>query len=736
VFDLASAADAQLRLRFDATNAWVRVEGDANDEWRLQVSQDLKNWNEWLTFDTLPGRTERALPLDRSALLPAFFRALKTSGLYDPTFLRTLSLTFTQANWQQQLTANYNSGTNLVADLAVNGTPYRGVGVRYKGNTSYSRGGRKKSLNIQIDHSDPELRLMGYETVNLNNANGDNSLMREPLYFNVLRQYTVGPRGAFVRLVINDEYWGVYSLAQQQDGDLINEWFESNDGDRWKAPSGNGGGGGTTGGGGRGGGGFASGDRALKYLGESVTAYQGFYDLQKQNSSNAWPNLIHAIDVLNNTSTSELRDKVEEVLAVDRWLWFLALENIFADDDSYWNKGADYKLYYEPESGQIHPIEHDGNEVFIAGDVRLSPMQGEGNANRPVVSRLLAVPELRQRYLAHMRTVLQESFNPEALNPVIEQYRQLIEPEVEKDTKKGFTMQAFQSSITGLKNFVQQRRAYLLGHAELTPMAPVIVTVSSPETLAAGQPASFTSEIRTAQSEGIEPAWLYYRTGPTGRFTRVQMFDDGAHHDGQPGDGTFGAATERFLAGTTVHYYVEARSANAAKASSFSPDHAEHETFSFRVITSPATGTPLVINELMASNTTTVADPQGEYDDWIELRNLTSEEVDLTGRYLSDDSANPRKWPFPSGTRVPANGFLIIWADEDGTASPGLHTNFKLSADGEEILLVDSDGNYNALLDSVTFSAQQTDRSHGRPPNDPDVFINLPPTPGRQNISP
>jgi spore coat protein CotH len=46
--------------------------------------------------------------------------------------------------------------------------------------------------------------------------------------------------------------------------------------------------------------------------------------------------------VLNNTPADQLRDKIEDVFAVDRWLWFLAVENLFVDDDSYWNKGADY----------------------------------------------------------------------------------------------------------------------------------------------------------------------------------------------------------------------------------------------------------------------------------------------------------------------------------------------------------------------------------------------------------
>jgi hypothetical protein len=159
--------------------------------------------------------------------------------------------------------------------------------------------------------------------------------------------------------------------------------------------------------------------------------------LKTTNSANPWPRLIHAIDVLTNVPTNQLRTRVEEVLAVDRWLWFLAVENVFTDDDSYWNKGADYEIYYEPETGRLHPIEHDGNEAFMTVDTQLSPMHQIGNTNRPVISRLLGVPELKQRYLAHMRVILQEWFNPSVLNPLIDQHRDLILADLAADTQEG-----------------------------------------------------------------------------------------------------------------------------------------------------------------------------------------------------------------------------------------------------------------------------------------------------------
>ena len=734
-----NAADGQIRFRAEGSNALIQVLGNKKDDWRIQTSSDLLTWSNATTLGTLLAGDTNApsRSIGARGATHQFYRALKTEGLFDPTLLRTISLTFTQVNWQSRLTSGRNTGSNTLGLLVMdNGATNFGVGVRYKGNTSFSMSGTKKSLNIEMNYTNSESRLMGHKTINLNNAAGDETIMREPLYFNVMQQYTVSPKGSLAKLNINGEYWGVYSLVQQENNELIKEWFSSDNGDRWRAPNIGGGAGGGGPGGPGGGGGFASALSALSYLGPNVASYKSSYELKTDNSTNAWERLVHATDVLNNTSADQLRDKVEDVLAVDRWLWFLAVENVFADDDSYFNKGADYGFYYEPESGRIHPVEHDGNEAFVAGDVQLSPVQGATGSNRPVLSRLLSIPEWRQRYLAHMRTVLRESFNPSALTPWIVQYYALSIEAVIADTKKNYTMTAYANDLTALKTFVTNRYAFLTNHAELRPVPPIIVAVSEPALPVAGAAANITVEIRPYAAEGLDSVWLHFRAGTAGKFTRKRMFDDGAHGDGAAGDGVYGAATAGFLAGTKVRYYIEARSANAAKAASFAPARAEHETFTYRVRTSAGAESPVIINEIMADNSQTLADPQGQFDDWIELRNVTDEEVDLSGRYLSDDPNNPRKWRFPIGARIAANGFLIIWADEDGTAPSGLHANFKLSAEGEQVLLVDSDANLNALLDSVTFGAQQTDRSYGRRADYSTTFEIMPPTPGRTNASP
>ncbi|MBN2704501.1 MAG: CotH kinase family protein, partial [Pontiellaceae bacterium] len=127
----------------------------------------------------------------------------------------------------------------------------------------------------------------------------------------------------------------------------------------------------------------------------------------------------------------------------------------------------------------------------------------------------------------------------------------------------------------------------------------------------------------------------------------------------------------------------------------------------------------------MASNKATLADPQGDFDDWIEIYNTGPGAIDLSGMYLTDDLRTPTKWQIPWGTFIEQGNYLLIWADEDVLDS-GLHANFKLSAGGEEIGLYSVDG--MTLLDSISFHDQVDDVSYGRFPNGESswLFMNSP----------
>lgn len=123
----------------------------------------------------------------------------------------------------------------------------------------------------------------------------------------------------------------------------------------------------------------------------------------------------------------------------------------------------------------------------------------------------------------------------------------------------------------------------------------------------------------------------------------------------------------------------------------------------------------VLINEVSCSNRTIVQDAFGENEDFVELLNVGSTSVDLSGYYLSDRSSNITKWQVPAGTSIPANGRLMIYYSGRNTIMAGeLHPDFKLSqTEGEWVILANPGGN---VVDSVHLANKITiaDHSFGR----------------------
>jgi hypothetical protein len=138
----------------------------------------------------------------------------------------------------------------------------------------------------------------------------------------------------------------------------------------------------------------------------------------------------------------------------------------------------------------------------------------------------------------------------------------------------------------------------------------------------------------------------------------------------------------------------------------------------------------IVINEILPKNTQYGSDEDGEFDDWIELYNLASKDIDISGFYLTDSKKQPTKWKFPTGTVIGKNGFLIVWADGDSTHVSGLHTNYKLSADGENVVLLSPE---LEVIDLVEYPATVLEQSYARIPNGTGKFKWSMPTFNRSN---
>lgn len=279
--------------------------------------------------------------------------------LYDPLTLRTLFLEFESEDWEKELESFHDTDVDVPVTLEVDGETLNHVGVRFRGNTSYSSvgTGRKRPLNLTLDMVHPKQDIDGYGTLNLLNANGDPTMMRSVLFYEIARQYIPAFKANFVRLVINGESWGVYANVQQYDSEFTKDFFGTPKGARWKVP------------------GSPRGQGGLSYLGDDIDSYRPIYDLKSQEDPKHWVGLMLLSQTLKNTPPELLESALEQTLDVDGVLRFLALDNALVNNDGFWVRASDYSLYRDPR-GQFHVLPYDANETFAVG--RGGPPGGGG----------------------------------------------------------------------------------------------------------------------------------------------------------------------------------------------------------------------------------------------------------------------------------------------------------------------------------------------------------------------
>jgi hypothetical protein len=230
---------------------------------------------------------------------------------------------------------------------------------------------------------------------------------------------------------------------------------------------------------------------------------------------------------------------LEPQLDIDGALKFLALDKVLINNDGYWIRMSDYSIYQDVK-GKFHVIPHDANETMQAmeggrggrggpggfgpppgrgfgpppGDfpdfgpggrgpgfgpppagegggerVDLDPLAGSDDANKPLISKLLAVPALRAKYLGYVRDIAEKWLDWNKLGPLAQRYQAVIAEDVKRDTRKLNTTASFTEGVTAakveaggrmgvgaapnmsLKTFAEKRREYLLNHAEVKKAA-------------------------------------------------------------------------------------------------------------------------------------------------------------------------------------------------------------------------------------------------------------------------
>jgi hypothetical protein len=144
------------------------------------------------------------------------------------------------------------------------------------------------------------------------------------------------------------------------------------------------------------------------------------------------------------------------------------------------------------------------------------------------------------------------------------------------------------------------------------------------------------------------------------------------------------------------------------------------------------------INELLPNNQSNIVDARGEHEPWIELINTDATTVDLTGWWLTDTYTSLNRWSFPAGANIPANGFLLVFADGQAIDSTGaeLHTAFRLPVANGSLALVRPQSDGPGVVDYLNYGQVPQDESVDSAPDGQAFMRKLSsvPTPGALNL--
>ncbi len=441
-------------------------------------------------------------------ITPDEVEAYAGSAFYDTSVVRTIFIETGFDDWEAEIATFFNTDVELPITATIDGVVYEDVGLRFRGNSSYSMvpEGLKRPLRIKLDTVVSGQSVEGVRTIKLLNGINDPSFVRTVIASMIMQDYTVAPRVNFVRLVVNGENWGIYPSQQHYNTDLLRDHFGESGGVRWEVP------------------GSPNGQGGMVYLGGDPDLYSSTYEIQNRDTAASWAALIELFRVLDATPADELVAALEPILDIDGALAFLALDVVLANSDGFWTRASDYELYLA-EDGRFHIFAHDLNETLGAGGfgggagvqfpagfepgaagvpvpgdlpegfepgagrqipgggfrgqfpgaagggpgggatATLDPLVGLTDATKPLRSKLLAVPELQKRYLEIVLDIAERWLDWEILGPIAAELQALIDEDVEIDTRKLYSYEQFQVSLEGdggLRSFVEQRREYLL----------------------------------------------------------------------------------------------------------------------------------------------------------------------------------------------------------------------------------------------------------------------------------
>lgn len=386
----------------------------------------------------------------------SFFNLKAADGdsIWANNFIHSIYFTFSQTPYWDTLLANHTADVYTRVDMVFDGRSLPSCGIKMKGNSSFNNPSTKKPFKVDLNEYVAGQDYDGIKKFNLNNGFKDPSMLREKIALDFMNAHNItAPRCNYAKVYLNGVYWGLYTIVEDINSKFLKQHYPDDGGNLFK--------------------GDPSGD--LRWYGAADANYYTHFELHTNEIQNDWGDLVHMIDKINNTPTTNFYDSLETVLDTWSYLNYMAAVNMFANLDSYIGSGHNYYVYDDSTYFRFRWIAWDVNESF--GNFQMSfnantiqtmnyDYVSQPN-NRPLAAKMLADPTYHAMYITAFCNLM-PYFNNTAMDAYIDSLANAIRADVYADNLKSYTNQQFEDNINmtvnntpGIKSFITARSASL-----------------------------------------------------------------------------------------------------------------------------------------------------------------------------------------------------------------------------------------------------------------------------------
>ncbi|MBE3069253.1 MAG: CotH kinase family protein, partial [Planctomycetes bacterium] len=281
------------------------------------------------------------------------------------------------------------------------------VGIRNRG--AGSRSSAPHNFRVNFTHDDP---WQGVSAVNLNHRYGYSSVLGSAVWHEAGLSAAQG-QGVEVRLngvdraYDTDLMYGAYVAMEALDTDWAAHWFpDDSAGDLYRCSD------------------QTGGEADLRYLGTNPDSYREAYNKQTNEPDDRWVDLINLTYILNNASEENFLEEISQVIDVNEWLRFLAVDSLAGNLEGGLTsgRGDDYAMYQGVNDPRFLLVPHDLDTLFGLGDhtadLDHSIFIYDGVDG---LYRLLHHPDTVPLYYAQFLDLIDTVFAAENFDPMVDQ---------------------------------------------------------------------------------------------------------------------------------------------------------------------------------------------------------------------------------------------------------------------------------------------------------------------------